>query len=79
MTFFTAQSTLGSKHKALFQRVTLIFGSTLAATIAFASFATFTAYSILASFALALVGRAFAVFSLASTECVITAPQSQRR
>ena len=76
MTFFTTQSTLGSRHEALFQRISLTFDVTLAAALAFASL-VFAAPSTLASFALALVGGALAVFSLA-TERLIMVPHSQR-
>ena len=61
MTFFTTQSTLGSRHEALFQIVTLTFGGALAVTLTFTSLATFATVSTLASFTLALVGRAVAV------------------
>ena len=68
VTFFTTQSTLGSRHEALFQRDTLAVEGALAVTLALPSLATFTPLSTFASFALALVGRVFAVFSLTSTK-----------
>ena len=61
VTFFPTQSTLGSRHEALFQRISFTFHGTLATTLAFSSLA-FVTFSTLASFALALVGGALAVF-----------------
>ena len=58
----------------MFQRVTLTF-----VALAIASLAASATCATLASFPLALVGRAFAVFSLASTKCVITAPRTPSR
>ena len=63
VTLFTTQSTLGSRHEALFQRISFTFHGTLATTLAFA-FLAFATFSTLASCALALVGGALAVFSL---------------
>ena len=65
MIFVTTQSSVGSRHKALFQRISITFHGTLATTLAFASLA-FATFSTLASFALALMGGALAVFSLAT-------------
>ena len=62
MAFFTTHSTLSSRHETLFQRISLTFDVTLAAAFAFASL-VFATFSTLVSFALALVGCAFAVFS----------------
>ena len=75
VTFFTTQSTLGSRHEALFQGISFTFHGTLATTLAFASLA-FATFSTLVSFALALVGCAFAVFSF-DTEWLIIGPHSQ--
>ena len=54
-------TTLGSRHKALFERVTLTFEGALAVTLAFASLASVAPLSTFAFFVLALGGRAFAL------------------
>ena len=67
-------------HWAVSEGSPFLFGGARAATLASASLAAFATFShpcFLCS--CLLVGRAFAVFSLASTKCVITAPHSQRR
>ena len=76
VTFFTTQSTLGSRHEALFQRISLTFHGTLATNscLYFLAVATF---STLASVALALVGGVFAVSPLA-TKWFISVSHSQR-
>ena len=58
VTFFTTQSTLGSRREALFQRISCTFHGILVTALAFATFST------LASFALALVGGVLLSFSL---------------
>ena len=63
LTFFTTQSTLGSRHEALFfQRISFTFHGTLATTLALASL-VFATFSIFVPFALTLVGVALAVSS----------------
>ena len=81
VTFVTTQSTLGSRHKALFQRVTLAFEGALATLGLFPCHLCST-LSTSVSFDLTLVGhaigRVFAVLSFA-TECVISSSHSQCR
>ena len=63
VTFFTTQSTLGSRHEALFQRISITLHGTLAITLAFASLA-FAIFS-----TLALLLPLWVVFLLSLSPC----------